>query len=479
MKRHGLRPLPLLLAGSLGLLLSGLVPASVPDKPRQENFASYALYIQALVDYQRALDAPPPEKPRESADASKLCRDGDAEKEKKKNSCEGKYLMIEDKLPDNATQKQQPASVEAPPVKNFESLEEAISQAGYDTVQAGGESGPDFGPRGFPLQEISAQDLSESGVDGLLGLFDNVRMTSLGASASAGSGGAFGFGRGGSGNSGDDSDGTLRVTLDDFILQLSALDLDQLASTVSFGDGYSIVNATVRTNGSGLSVGLSSETYTPVYIVDRDGMPGTDWDGAGAITVDRLSILIPYVEANIQSVSGTSGDNSLLQIDTYSPGPITVGLNNTRIGVAPATYDGSRIGESTSIIEFGPQSVLTIDAGTRVRVSLGRPDGQNTAFVTLNGRIGDISLEDIRLVDHYHGGGLRIGRVAMRGINLVDTKIFLDEQKVIVDMGRGLTNVGFDIERLYLGSENTGSFIGDFYASGARVNQLRFSAEPH
>lgn len=478
MKRHGQRQTLPLLAGSLGLLLTGLALASAPPtKPRQENFASYSLYIRALVDYQRALDAPPEEKPRESADASKLCRDGGSDKEKKKNSCEGKYLMVEDKLPDNATRQEKPASTEVPPAQEAESLEEAISRAGYETVRSSGDGAPDFSPRGFPLQEISAQDLSESGVDGLLGLFDNVRMTNLGASA--GSGGSYGPASGGSGSSSLDSDGTLRVTLDNFLLELSSIDFAQLASTVSFGDGYSIVSATVRTSGSGLNVGISSETYTPVYIVDRDGMPGTDWDGAGALTIDRLAILVPYVEADIQSVRGTSGDNSVLQIDVYSPGPITVGMNNTRIGVTSASRDGSQIGASTSIVEFGPQSVLTIDAGTRVSVSLGRPDGQNTAFVTLNGRVGDISLEDIRLVDHYSGGGLRIGRFAMGGINLVDTKVFLDEQKVIVDVGRGLTNVSIDIERLYLGSEGAGSFIGDFYARGGRINELRFTAEPH
>lgn len=479
MKRHGLRQIIPLLAGSLGLLLAGLAPASVPEKPRQENFPSYSLYIQALVDYQRALDAPPKEKPRESADAAKLCRDGGSDKEKKKNSCEGKYLLIEDKLLDNASREQKPPSNEVAPEQDVESLEEAISRAGYETVRSRGDGVPDFSPRGFPLQEISAQDLSESGVAGLLGLFDNVRMTNLGANAGAASGGSFGLGSGSSGNSGGDSDGSMRVTLEDFILQLSTLDLDQLAGTVSFGDGYSIVSAKVLVSGNGLSIGLSSETYTPVYIVDRDGLPGTKWDGAGAITLDRMAILIPYVEANIQSVRTNAQDSSLLQIDALSLQPIYVDFSDTRVGVAPASRDGSWIGESTEFLRFGPESMLIISGGTRVRAVVSKPNGLSTPLLTLNGRIGDISVNDIRLLDQPSGGSIGFGRFAIQGLELADTKIYMNGRSVVINTGRGFSNVGVDIERFYLGNDRGSSFIGDFYARGGNLQNLTISATPH
>lgn len=479
MKRHGLRQIFPLLAGSLGLLLAGLAPASVPEKPRQENFASYSLYIQALVDYQRALDAPPKEKPRESADASKLCRDSDSTNEKKKNSCEGKYLIVEDQLADKATREQKRETPAVLPAQETESLEEAILRAGYETVQASGNDVPDFSPRSFPLQEISTQDLSESGVAGLLGLFDNVRMANLGASAGASSGGAFGLGSGGSGNAGGDSDDSMRVTLDDFILQLSTLDLDQLANTVSFGDGYSIVSATVRTSGNGLIVGISSETYTPVYIVDRDGLPGTRWSGAGAITLDHMAILVPYVEANIQSVRTNSQDSSLLQIDAVSLEPIYVDFSDTRVGVAPASRDGSWIGESTDFLRFGPDSVLVIAGGTRVRALVSKPNGLSSPLVTLNGRIGDISVSDIRLLDQPSGGSIGFGRLAIQGLELADTKIYMNDRSVVIDTGRGFSNIGFDIERFYLGNDRGNSFLGDFYARGGNLQNLTFSATPH
>ena len=193
-----------------------------------------------------------------------------------------------------------------------------------------------------------------------------------------------------------------------------------------------------------------------------------------------MAILIPYMEIDIQSVRADfARDNSLLSIDAYSPGEITVEVANSLIGVAPASVDGSYIGPSTPFLQFGPDGIISVGAGTRVNVVLAQPDGLRTAFVTLNGRVGDISVRDLRLLDTVGGGDLRIGRINIRNLDLVDTRIFLEDKSVTVDLGRGLDNVSIDMERVYLGSETAGSFIGDFYARGARINELRFSAQPH
>lgn len=477
--------LPALLAATL---LAGPAAAATPTPPRLQDFTDYSLYVQAMVDYQRALEEPPKAEEKKDDEASKLCQDsqGGSKDEKKKNSCEGKYLTVEHRLADDYERKaKDKPKLEPEPAAPAESLEETIARRSTSFLSSTGQfqgGSPDSTPRGFPLQELASADLSEAGVAGLLGLFNNVRIQNL--SSSAAPGGIFGAATGGSSAGGSGSslmnpDGTMNAMLDNILIELSTINLDQLASTVSFGDGYSIVSATVRTQGTGLSIGLSAQAYTSVYIVDRDGLPRTSMAGAGAVVVDHMAILVPYVEANIQSVRTTSNDSSLLNIDLNSPDAIYVNLANTSVGVAPATADGSQIGTSTPFLLFGPDALLTIAPGTRLRASVSKPDGLNTAFVTLNGRVGDISLGGMRLVDNNSGGSVGFGRLAMTNLELVDAKIYMSDKSVVVDTGRSFSNIGINVERFYLGSEGVGSFVGDFYARGGTVNNLRMTATPH
>lgn len=499
MKRHGMRPTPSLLAGSLALLIAGQALAATGERPRPEDFPDFTRYIEASVDYQRSLEKAPAKSESKGPDASRLCREdnggGDSAK-KKKNSCEGKYLLVKDRLdeetPHDRTSRPPAAAEEADDEAaggagtgaGVESLEDHISRTTFSGLGGGVPTSPSTTPvlpgddavPGLTLTEISPDDLRNSGIDGLLGLFDNVRMTSLASGTGSGLSTASSGGSGGP----MDADGTLRATIDNVLISLESIDTRLLGNLLTFGDGYSVVEATVRTSGDGLNIGLTAEVYTPVYIVDRDGTPGTVWSNAGAATIDRLAIIIPYLDVNIRSVSATAQDNSLLRLDAYSPQPIYVDLSNTGIGVAGASADGSRIGTPTNFLQFGPRSLLTVAAGTRVSVGLARPSGIDTAFVTLNGHVGDLSLEDIRLIDPVSGGSLRIGRLGVRGLELVDTSIFVDpnESRIVVDVGRGLTNVDIDIERVEFGSSGR-SIIGDFYVRDATVNELRFSATPH
>lgn len=485
--RRAVRSLSLLPALVAGALLAGTAAATTPTPPRLQDFTDYSLYVQAMVDYQRALEEPPKEEAKDDSETSKLCQDsqGGNQDDKKKNSCEGKYLTVEHRLDDDYKRegKDKPKVEQALPPA--EDLEETIARRSTSFLNTTGQvqgGSPDSTPRGFPLQEISAADLSEAGVAGLLGLFNNVRMQGLAGNAAPG--GIYGAATGGSSNGGSggsvmNPDGTMSVNLDNFMIQISTLDLDQLAGTVSFGDGYSIVSATVRTEGNGLNVALSAQVYTPVYIVDRDGVPGTSYSGAGAVVVDHMAILVPYVEANIQSVRTTSNDSSLLNIDMYSPDAIFVNLADTSVGAAPASADGSWIGPSTSFLRFGSDSILSIAPGTRLRAAVSRPEGLNTAFVTLNGRIGDISLRSVRLVDNDSGGSIGFGRLGVSNIELVDAKVYMNDRSVVVDAGRSFNDVRIDVERFYIGTDRASSMVGDFYASGGTVNNLRMTATPH
>lgn len=489
MKLLGRTALLPVLAGGLGLLATNLAFA-LPERPRQENYPDYSKYIQALVDYQRALDAPAPEKVKDKqkggADPEKLCRadggSGESAKEKKKNSCEGKYLYVEDVIPDENTRKTKPETVEPAPAPSYENLEDAVSRNSSSLFPGlTNDGGPSSTPTQLPPQELSASDLSESGVSGLLGLFDNVRMRNLGSNAS--SGGLYGSSSGGAGGGyasvGLLGDGTLRATLDNYMVALDSVDLSILGSLVSLGNGYAIVTASVRLNdqGNGLLVGLSSQAQTSFNIVDSDGLPNTNWAGAGAVSLDRMTVLVPYVEANIQAVSGTTSDQSALKIDTVSLQPIYVDFSNSTMGVAPATRDGSWIGTPTPFLQFGPDSILTIAPGTHISAVISHPDGLNAAFVTLNGRIGDISLRDVQLVSG--SGSIGFGRLGLNNLDINDAKLFVNNQSIVLDTGQSFTNVGVDVERLYLGANDGNHIVGDIYGRGARVDQLNVSISPH
>lgn len=484
MKRNGLhQPLLPLLAGSLLSLLAGLASAAPApgERPRPENYANYGLYVAALVDYERAQEAAARDSGNNGdkrRDKSKICADTQDGKSRQQNSCQGKYLAGQDLIEEKAEQPDEALSdtvvrgrQDAP-----ESLEAAVASAGYDPVSAANADALRQNTTGMTLQEITPDEMASAGVEGLLGMFNNIRMQNLNASAAPQ--GTWGI----AGGSSATSDETIvRLSLDDLMVTLDNLNLEIFGSLVNFGNGYGIVDAEVSINASGgLHLDLSSEIYTGMQIVDRDGLPGTLWAGAGAVTLDRMEIFVPYLSVDIQGVSADfeRGDD-LLTIAAYSPGEIYANLANTSIGVAPATADGSWIGPTTNFLEFGPTSRLTIAAGTRVNVLLGKPDGLRKPLVTLNGRIGDISVNDIRLLDNLSGGGIGLGRLAITGLELVDARVFLEDKRVTVDVGRGLTNVGMDIERVWLGAPVEGQFIGDFYMRGARVNELRMSATPH
>lgn len=472
MTKKGLRKTLAPLAGLLPALSVGMALATPAERPRPENFDNYSYYVQALVDYQRAqeaLAATRIDSSKNNASDAKLCRD-DNQSENGKNNCEGKYLLGKDVLEDDASRDQAVAAVDTQEM--YESLDETIARAGFAGAPASTDAGamPRSTFHDFPLQEIPSQDLSESGVDGLLGLFDNVRLRGV-TSNNTGNTTA-------SGSATLDPDGSLRASLDNVVLDLSDENISFLGNTVFLRNGYAIASADVSINGSGLDIELSSEVRTSLYIVDRDGLPGSRYAGAGAITVDELGIRVPHLDVNLQGVRTTS-DSGLFRIAAYSPQPIYVDLTDTRIGVADALADGSYIGTSTDALVFGPQSVLTIGAGTNVVALIDKPDGINTAFVTLNGHVGDLSLSDISLLDNDSGGGIRVGKLAVRNLELEDTRVFMDERKVIVDLGTGIRDLEVDIERLYLGSESRGNFVGDFYADGGHLRNLRFTATPH
>ena len=288
MTRHGLRSILPLLAGSLSLLLAGTAVAATGERPRLEDYPNYGQFVKAVVDYERAQTAAANvPRSKDNGDAE-LCKDSsDGGQSKKQNNCQGKYLSVEKPLQDNAAQVVEEADDfflrgSTGPV---ESLDEAIASAGYDSLSAANADALRNNTRGLTLQEISVDEMASAGVGGLLGLVNNVRMQNLGGTASPL--GAWGLAGGGATNANIDPDGSVRLSLEDVVLALDNLNIEILDSLVNFGDGYAIIDTvTSITPSGGLHLELTSEVYTAVNIVDRDGLPGTEGSGAGAVTLD-------------------------------------------------------------------------------------------------------------------------------------------------------------------------------------------------
>lgn len=437
------------------------------ERPQPESYPDYARYIQALFEYERAL-ATAPEESKTDSSASKLCRDDGGSDEQKKNSCEGKDLIAEERIPEKDQHDVRSKVVSDEPA--VEDLDEAIAKAQVQMpglVEHHASTRTTFSS--FPLEEIPAFDLGEAGVGGLLGMFN------LGSGGLQGIPGTTARLRPDSPLS-LDPDGELRFSVEDYLFTLTNIE-EFLVGTAGFGNIYTTFSSDVRVSETGIDMTISTETrISPLYLVDRDGVPRTAFDNAGAIFIDRFAILAPRLEVTIQGVRD-SNDNGVLEIGVNSPKPITVDLTNTRVGAADAVRDGSRVGQASDFLVFGPNSYLTVAAGTNVTAEIASQTSDR-AFVTLNGNVGAITLEDISLMARGYTA-INIGRVTLRNINLVNTRFWVEEDEVIIDAGSGLTNLAIGLERIRMGSGMAAGYIGDFYMEDTRVHNLRMRAVPH
>lgn len=446
-----------MMMASPGTSIASTAIGSTKEAPRPENYASYSLYIQALFDYQKAQS-----KEADTA-AEKLCTEATGDEHRdalKKNICQVKAVTI-----NNSGE---------PGNEPYESLEEAISKnpAIANLTDSSNSASARSTFRSFPLNPIAAQDMSQMGVAGLLGLFNSLVLQSQ-TNASA--------------NQQINSITTPSTNIDPTVSNdlYSLLFTQIIDETLAMGgnivlrDGRADTDLSATIVGNGLQLQVSSDVRTGFYIVDRDGHPENGFAGAGALVVNSLGINVDNLLVNIQGVNRNSANPDLLGIQVNSPNAITIDLSGTTIGVADALRDGSQIGTPTNFLSFGPNSVLTIAPGMSLHTALTRPNGTTTPLLTLNGNIGSISLRDISILDNDDGGALRIGRLGIDGIQLVNTQIFIDGQKIIIDAGTGIRNASLILDRVAIGDSINGSMIGNFALRNINLVSTRMSIEPH
>lgn len=415
--------LPYRVAPLLVALASSCAFAVTPDRPQPSDYDNFNTYIRALVDYRKSVD---PVLPVDRNTSSTLSGD------------------------------------------NQESLEDAVAKAqsgwtpGYtDTSRSTSKS--------FPLTPISSDDLnrvdSPDSISGLAALSNNT-LDQLKPNRDVSN----------ERNLASDervrSDVRYATMLN---VQLEAYDM--LGGTIFLEDdsGYAVVDIeTNKLTDGGLHLGLSAKLRARVAFVDKDGLPGS-YPRAGAVVMDPLRLDIKNLGVDIHGMQ--RGNQRYIQVDSYLGGGLQVDLSRTRIGTA-SWLGGRRTGEMSPFLAIGEGGQLNIASGTMIRTTLTRPDA-HTPFATVNGRIGDLSLSDISLIDNDDGGVIHIGKLSITGINLVDTKVYFDNGAIRLDTGRGLTNVGVRIERLALGAADDAHVVGDFYARGMRINSNVITIRAH
>jgi hypothetical protein len=441
MKRITQQNLILVLAGLLTLQAEAV--SSIPDqRPRPEEFASFSLYLQALFDYQRTQG-------RTSGQAAR--------------------------------------NPSASNTSN-ESLDQAIANAGRSSGYVDTSSQPRSTFKSFSLAQISPQDMSQSNIADALGVFgdhglEQIPMTGLRMQA--------------------DSDLHLTPDVEPRLAgdikdakrqEISNSIIESFSGYIVLpeGEAYTSASVTKSTQGdNGLDLTLSTKVRSNVYIIDRDGLQGIGPGIAGAVAIRPLALEFSNLTTHI-TAARSSRNEEVLSIQSSTESPIVVDLSGSRFGVANASemaedtlaLDGSRLGPVSYFASFGDNAFVTIAGGTHLDLEIGRPDGMQRPFATINGKIPTISLESFNLLEQADERGnskvnLSIGKMEIAGLELKDMRLYFNQNKIVIETGTGSRNMSVSMERVAIGQGSETSAIGDIYIQITSMPNMRVSIASH
>lgn len=426
-----------LFSGVYSLSALAITPEAGTQRPAPENYASYSLYLQALFDFQRASNAGSP----------KQTSTGSAEQE---------------------------------------SLEQAIAHAGSNppgSVDIGTKPRSTF--KSFALNQIPAQDMSQTSVDNALGIFsDHAMQQQPQTTARLRPDNALSlFG---------DEEISLLADANNLIWQYqSERSVNDFSGHITLPEGEADASASahIGEEKGSLDLKLSSKVRSNVYITDRSGIAGSrNHKNAGAIALQPIALEIRDLTAHITTPVNSRGDR-LIEIESSSPRAIIVDLSGSRIGAANAKNSSPRlalskedIGPISYLARLGPDALLTIAPGMQLNIRLDRPDGLLRPFASLNGKISDISVGDITILGKNASadseGGIHIGRLRVSGLNLVNAGLFINGESIVLDMGSGIRNMSIAIERLAMGT-GPNAFIGDLYTDNIGIANTHVTIAAH
>lgn len=278
-----------------------------------------------------------------------------------------------------------------------------------------------------------------------------------------------------------------KISVDSLLNLFSKITASQ---TVDFGYGTGTFSSTSSyTAEGGLSTSVNADVVANLYMVDQDGLPGR-LANAGAFMIDQVGIRIQGMNVNLHGDTSIV-NNGRLVVKAQSSNPVEIDLSNTKIGVASVAADAPRstwvarkyIGEPLYFVRFGANSKLTLPS-VDVLAVLTSDISPTTPFLTLNGQIGTISLNDIDISTNstktaFGTNGIRISRFTLSGLSLVNTKAYINNDKITLDMGTGLSNVGIALRGVTIGEFSSAKPIGDIVIDHINVNSGSVTLSSH
>lgn len=408
-------------------------------RPRPESYASYSLYLQALFDYQRAQEP-------KAANTSK---------------------PVAKPVASNTT----------------ESLDNAIANSGQNPGYVDTSAKPRSTFRSFALSQIPAQDMSTTTIDNALGNFSNHTMQQPPRTVARlrPDSGLHLF---------EDSEISLLQDASNIlwrVQQQQAVDSYAGHITLPEGESDASASASIGDEPGSLDLTLSAKVRSNVYITDRDGIPHTSYWHAGAVAIQPLALQMSNLTTHITTPRNRGGDR-YVAISASSPNAIYVDLSGSRFGVADANEGAGRValsraqfGRISYFAKLGDEALLTIAPGMKLDIKLDKPDGLRKPFVTLNGKVSDISLGDIGILSKNTGeeeiNGAHISKMRISGINLVNAGLYIQDESIVLDVGSGIRDMSIVMERLAMGSGNI--FVGDFYTQNIGIANTRITFSAH
>lgn len=482
----------------LTLLISSGAHAAV-ERPQLKNYSSYTDFLRAVVEYTtRESDTP--------SAAEQQCRDNEASSDgqssSKQDLCLSKTTRKDDILSAGETQDGlMPDDMDSDPSADAslynnatgDSLEQAIAltRDGLNPVyQDPDNARTTF--RSFPMQPIDSSALADiAQIDVLTGLLVSTRANTIRLDI-------------------DPSQLTdpmavvdSRLVSDGISLNLASITPDQLIldNIAGFetnnivwateGNYYTYVSASPSyTSDGGIRLEFSSSARVRMAMVDRDGRPTSNSASipyAGALVVDPLSITTSNVVTALHAVDDSNGNTAILATLDVGDG-IDIDLSNTKLGVASATRNSSgdwNLGRVSNFLYFGSDSHVSINMNEPMEILLSNPEDTSTdPLVTINGSINNLSLSNVSLMDNNSGGGIHFGRFSISEMAMVNTRIYINDEVIRLDLSDSLANLHMTIENIVLGGPlndpaSRPPAIGDAEVRVTRIDNLQLSMQPH
>ena len=249
------------------------------------------------------------------------------------------------------------------------------------------------------------------------------------------------------------------------------------------------------TGQDGISIGITTNITTDLFIEDTDGHAGigTAGSNAGFIAIQGVNVSGDInLDIDTASAAGTDGTGGVLVIGVELP---NLTLANLSLGVSGSSASaGDRVsadgltrvadaqaGTITEVLALGS---INLD-GLEMDIQLG-PDAAN--FLSLSGTVDDIAISEFTLNDSSTTGG---GSIFASSVNI--SELVLDGTTVAVDSaGMQITlgsSVSTDVTLMGLGMGNaptdwsdpsTGSApIGNVYLTGLNLGGTTVSITGH